>query len=718
MNKTLMFLIINSQVLWSDSIAANLNRDETQTYLLDSITAVSSIQGYETSTKTTITADDLSKTQALNLRDIFRSDSSIAVGGGTNMGQKVYVRGFESFMMRVTLDGVAQNGNAFHHQGNIMIDPFLLKQVIVSKGVADASAGAGALKGSIAFETKNASDLLKEGQNFGAEIGAGFYTNFGYRANLSVYGRIFNDVGILAAINHQNILNYRDANHTYSDFLTTRNGVLGSNSMQVNTLLKVGGQVDANQNFSVGYSIMNDMATRPFRADIGNPAGESFDSELFRHLDQNQNFNAHYEYKPSHGGTNIKLNTYNNIRSVNLTPIFEIEENTSGGHGHDEEGKLPRAIVFNSYGGNIHLSNNFNNKHLLEYGFDFQGMSVRDDNMQESEKNEVNLKHNRGKEEAYIFGGFVQDSWQILPNLKWGYGTRADLYSYYDKNSQNHITGGFSPSTVLAYSIIDGLDISLKYAFSTRGAMPGDATLLRNTHIEIDPNLKAEYSHHGEMNLDYINDFMSFKFATYVGNILNFINSYSKGTTNNTVTTRDGIRENLNFPIINYGFELGAAFYYGGFILNVGMARNWLTAGGEGNGALLADTYELGAVWGYTFNLSLRYEIRKFDIAWMSRFVTGFNKGTQGYNIYQKQFEDIGKSGYTTSDIFVNYYPFGRDRLVLRFSILNVFNAHYIDPTSPLKVEADNSSSEVINAMRAALYEPGTDYRLEVRYKF
>lgn len=689
---------------------SNTQDEQKEAYKINSVVAISKIKGYETSTKTLISADDLEKKQALNLRDIFKSDPSISVGGGSNMAQKIYVRGFESLMMRVTLDGAAQSGNAFHHQGNVMVDPSLLKKVVVSKGVSDASSGPGGLAGSIAFETKDASDFLKAGEKFGAEIGAGFYTNFGYKANINIYNRLFNDVGILASIDHQNILNYRDAKHTYSDFLTTKNGVLGSNSMQTNVLLKVGGQVDANQRFSVGYSIINDDATRPFRANVGNVNGEDFASELFRHMDKNESFTANYEYKPEQG-TTIKLTAYNNTKNVNLTPLF------SATNSQDSEGSTPRAIVLDNYGGNARLSNQLNDKHLLEYGLDFQGMSVRDDNMQESEKSVSGVKYNRGREEAYIFGGFAQDSWQILDNLKLGYGSRADLYYYYDKNKQDHFTGGLSPSTAITYSVFDGLDVSAKYAFSTRGAMPGDATLLRDTTIEISPNLKSEYSNHGEISLDYINDFMSFKFAVYGGNILNFINSYAKGTQNN-VSSRSGVRENLNFPIINYGFEIGSAFYYDRFTLDLGVARNWLTAGGEGDGALLADTYELGATWGYTFTIGLRYDADVFDIAWFTRSATGFKKGTIGYNIYDREFEDIGRDGYSVSDLYINYYPLGRDKLTLRFSILNVFNAYYIDPTSPLKVEADNKASASINAIRAALYEPGTDYRFEARYRF
>ncbi len=63
------------------------------------------------------------------------------VGGGSVMGQKIYVRGVEDRLLRVTVDGAAQNGNIYHHQGNTVIDPGMLKSVEVTKGSANASAG-------------------------------------------------------------------------------------------------------------------------------------------------------------------------------------------------------------------------------------------------------------------------------------------------------------------------------------------------------------------------------------------------------------------------------------------------------------------------------------------------------------------------------------------------------------------------------------------------
>ena len=61
----------------------------------------------------------LTHTQANNLRDIFAKDAEIQVGGGAQIAQKLYVRGFEDRMFRVRLDGITQGGNLFHHQGII-----------------------------------------------------------------------------------------------------------------------------------------------------------------------------------------------------------------------------------------------------------------------------------------------------------------------------------------------------------------------------------------------------------------------------------------------------------------------------------------------------------------------------------------------------------------------------------------------------------------------
>ena len=62
----------------------------------------------------TIDSDQLAKSQAQDLNDIFRKDAEVSVGGSSGVSQKVYVRGLEDTMLNVSIDGAEQSGNLFH----------------------------------------------------------------------------------------------------------------------------------------------------------------------------------------------------------------------------------------------------------------------------------------------------------------------------------------------------------------------------------------------------------------------------------------------------------------------------------------------------------------------------------------------------------------------------------------------------------------------------
>ncbi|GAA9788380.1 hypothetical protein VN0365_10200 [Helicobacter pylori] len=106
---------------------------------------------------------------------MFRRNPNINVGGGAVIAQKIYVRGIEDRLARVTVDGVAQMGASYGHQGNTIIDPGMLKSVVVTKGAAQASAGPMALIGAIKMETRSASDFIPKGKDYAMSGAATFF---------------------------------------------------------------------------------------------------------------------------------------------------------------------------------------------------------------------------------------------------------------------------------------------------------------------------------------------------------------------------------------------------------------------------------------------------------------------------------------------------------------------------------------------------------------
>jgi len=138
---------------------------------------------------TEITEEEIDAKNARSLAEIFEGESAVTASGGAAIAQKVFVHGIEESLLSVTIDGARQNKSAFHHTGNVLIDPFLLKRVQVSSGLAPADAGPGALAGLLAYETKDARDLLDIGETFGGRAVLSYGDNGEtLRTGLTIYG--------------------------------------------------------------------------------------------------------------------------------------------------------------------------------------------------------------------------------------------------------------------------------------------------------------------------------------------------------------------------------------------------------------------------------------------------------------------------------------------------------------------------------------------------
>ena len=75
-------------------------------------------------------------------------------GGSLPAAQNSMLVGLEDTLMNVTIDGAQQAGYLFHHQGRVGIEPDIIKSVEAEAGTGAATAGLGALAGSVKFETK------------------------------------------------------------------------------------------------------------------------------------------------------------------------------------------------------------------------------------------------------------------------------------------------------------------------------------------------------------------------------------------------------------------------------------------------------------------------------------------------------------------------------------------------------------------------------------
>lgn len=152
---------------------------------------------------TRVDADAPGNSMSSTTSDLLQFVPGVDVENGPRRnGQTISVRGYDDEAVITMIDGRRQNYEA-EHDGRYFIDPALLKSVEIVRGSSSAIYGGGGIGGVIAFETKDAKDMLEPGQTYGALTSFGYRTANGESAPLaSAYGR-FGGLDLIGSINYR-----------------------------------------------------------------------------------------------------------------------------------------------------------------------------------------------------------------------------------------------------------------------------------------------------------------------------------------------------------------------------------------------------------------------------------------------------------------------------------------------------------------------------------
>lgn len=124
-----------------------------------------------TQARTTVTEATLRQRQPDSVFQVMDEVPGVTVQGGPrNSGMGFNIRGYsDNEDVRIELDGVVKGFEKYRF-GGTFIEPELLKSIEVRRGAQVESAGA--LGGTVSATTRDARDMLRTGQQWGArEIG-------------------------------------------------------------------------------------------------------------------------------------------------------------------------------------------------------------------------------------------------------------------------------------------------------------------------------------------------------------------------------------------------------------------------------------------------------------------------------------------------------------------------------------------------------------------
>lgn len=217
----------------------------------------------QTQSITTVTTQDLQRAQPSNIFEAIRDVPGVAISGGPRpSGMTFNVRGFtDNEDVTVKVDGVTKGFEKYRF-GGTFIEPELLKSIEVQRGPQIAS-GSGSLGGTILATTKNAADLLAQGQSFGARA------KFGYANNNDEYSRSY----MAYARPHERVdLLYSYSNRQSNNIERADGTPLESSAISsVSRLLKIGLFPTDNLVLTTSIVTFDDTGLQPYDTTGGQP---------------------------------------------------------------------------------------------------------------------------------------------------------------------------------------------------------------------------------------------------------------------------------------------------------------------------------------------------------------------------------------------------------------------------------------------------------------
>ncbi len=571
--------------------------------------------------------DTIEALRPQDMKDLFKKESSVAVGGSMPINQKVYVRGVEETAMLVTVDGARQNNKVFHHNATNLIDPSLLKATRASAGVAAADDGPGALGGSLAYETVDVGDVLAPGDALGGFLDGRYATNGSTVTSAgSVFGRA-DGFEALGYVKHTDGDDYEDGNGDTAPF--TAPALLSG-------LAKIAYQGDGPSRFELSHETVNDEAARPYRANFaglegGRPVPDSRIYDLTR-----DNTVLNYSRDTGRGYWNPELTLAHNETELETREIpLSAPDTTIVYTGITESLSATLKNVFHTRLASVSTGVDYYDDSAV---FRFEG----DPDLEENAQNT---------------GAFLQVRQPIGHKLDLSYGVRYDQQDFTGTDDSEHDDAGVSSNVFAEFFVNDHLSFNAGYADVWGGTALAENFILNGAWDYGDQKPVDAYNHTVGGRADWNGFFAEAnRFETRISN--GRVPSFSVGP-----------NEVADFNIEGYDVALG----YTGQRGEVSVKYANIESEKDGEPATSFDGNYFTAPLGEIITINGAFSLRSLPLALgMTTEIALDNDALEAVGNEQE--------GYTVVDVYAEYQA--TRNLSLRLSVDNVGDEDYTDRAS------------------------------------
>lgn len=613
--------------------------------------------------------DQIAIKQSDHLSDLLRDIPGVNVGGAHSINQRINVRGLDDTDMEVTLDGARQNNYMYHHAGNLLVNTDILKQVDIQVGANSIINNE--LGGAVAFETKDAKDMLASDETVGGRIQAGYNSNASTSYGITGYSQLTESLDVLGYFNTVDRDNYENG-----EGVETR----GSDSDNENYLVKFGLDVADNQRIELSYDDLNEEGEYAWRPDMNGEVNDAFQGGLL--------YPTTYERSTITLGYELDLGDSLSLRAT----LYDNEMYMT----RDED--LETASGFNEgWGENTGLA--VLAKSVIDSGNLQQNLTYGLEANTETGKNSLDGL-TRVEEEADSYALYIQDQIKVGEKLTLTPGLRYDSYKIdapKNKETYNETSGAFA----IGYELSGGFTLNLGYTQTFKGPELSEIFNAQGETVENNPDLVPEDGDNIEYGFAYQkSDFLGADaFTARLSIFRTDVNNYIEET-DYPLDTCEGRgcavwEENVGTVEID-GFEASANYTLGNFNALVAYADSESDINGTGE--------PLEREIGDSISATFEYMVPQWDLAlnWNAQFI-------REQAAYEPT-EILAKPSYKLHNISARWTPGNSlEGVSLTFGVDNLFDEYYVSHAS----RNGEGRGVVIDD-----YEPGRNVKLTASYSF
>ncbi len=649
----LRLVLLAGTALSSPLLIQSASAQESDVILLDEI-RIEAAESQSLLGNDEITAEEIEARNPSSTRDVFAGESSVTTGGGAAIAQKIFVNGIEESLLSVTIDGARQNKSAFHHTGNVLLDPALLKSVGISKGLAPADAGPGALAGSIAYETKDASDLLEGDDTFGGLFSLGTTSNgTELDSSLALFGRA-GQIEFLINATRRSGDDYEDGDG---------NTILGTQADLTDYVGKLAYESLDGHRFEFAASRTEDTGLRAAQA---GPGGILFIRPDFAGITSGPSVLTEGLSRR----TSYTL-TYSNTKPVGIwDPVIQISHNeqeidASGIYGTNKSFSGTAKNTFNITGG------------TLTAGLDFFRETA------EGLGRGPGAFGSSGREELHNIGLFAQARQDVNSRVSVSYGARVDSQEFTGADGSEFSDTGVSVNGAVDVILTEAWTLTAGLASSWGGYELGEAALVNFGGAWDYTGFDASRANAARIGLRYENGPWKASAALFQTDVNDIA----------AVLPTSGARGALS-DLSSRGYEASLEYSW-----LSGFARvNWTYADVELNEAAIGTTdYYLGRPVGHVIALESAWSVND-----------QWRLGGAAEIALENDDAATALPAYEVVNVYAAYTPRNLDNLEIRLDVRNLFDETY----------ASRSSDGVGSSRVIALNEPGRTIGLTARLRF